>query len=146
MARRRELDDALALMHFGFRAIIADADRALARRGFGRVHHRVLYFVRRNERITVGDLVRVLGVTKQALHRPLSELVAAKLIARAADAENRRFVHLSLTRAGAAFEEKLSGMQRRHFAAAFASVGAANERGWRDAMRAIAKQGNALGV
>jgi DNA-binding MarR family transcriptional regulator len=138
MARPRELDEALELMHFGFRAIIAEPDRQLARRGFGRVHHRVLFFIRRHERLTVSELVAILGVTKQALHRPLSELVAAKLVVREVDEANRRFVRLRLSRAGDAFEQKLSGAQRAHFARAFARVGPAAERGWRDAMKAIA--------
>ncbi len=138
MARQRELDDALELMHFGFRAIIAEPDRELEKRGFGRVHHRVLYFIRRNERVTVGDLVGILGVTKQALHRPLSELVAAKLVVREADEENRRFVRLRLSSAGAAFERKISGMQREHFERAFGRAGPAAERGWREVMGALA--------
>jgi DNA-binding MarR family transcriptional regulator len=137
MARQRELDDALALMHFGFRAIVAEPDAELARRGFGRVHHRVLYFIRRNDRPTVGDLLRILGVTKQALHRPLSELVASRLVVREADPENRRFVRLRLSSAGAAFERELSGGQRAHFARVFVRVGGAAERGWREVMRAL---------
>jgi DNA-binding MarR family transcriptional regulator len=132
MARRRELDDALELMHFGFRAIIAEPDRELEKRGLGRVHHRVLYFIRRNERLTVGGLVTILAVTKQALHRPLSDLVEAKLVVRETEG---RFVRLRLSAAGAALEEKLSGMQREHFARAFERGG---ERGWRQVMAALA--------
>jgi DNA-binding MarR family transcriptional regulator len=137
MARQRELDEALELMHFGFRAIIAEPDRELEKRGLGRVHHRVLYFIRRNERLTIGDLVGILGVSKQALHRPLSELVAAKLVVREADAQNRRFVRLRLSSAGAAFERKISGMQREHFERAFGRVGPAAEQGWREVMGAL---------
>jgi DNA-binding MarR family transcriptional regulator len=127
-------------MHFGFRAIIAEPDRELEKRGFGRVHHRVLYFIRRNERLTVGDLVGILGVSKQAVHRPLSELVAAKLVVRETDPENRRFVRLRLSPAGAAFERKLSGMQRDHFEDVFRSVGSTAERGWRGVMNALAER------
>jgi DNA-binding MarR family transcriptional regulator len=140
MARLRELDEALALMHFGFRAIVAEPDRELARRGFGRVHHRVLYFIRRNKRITVGDLVRILGVTKQALHRPLSELVASKFVLREPSPDNRRFVRLRLSSAGVALERKLSGAQREHFARAFERTGAVAERGWREVMSALSQQ------
>jgi len=138
MAHLRDLDEALELMHFGFRAIVTGPDRDLARRGLGRVHHRVLYFVRRNDGLTVGDLVRILGVTKQALHRPLADLVTRRLVVREPDADNRRFVRLRLSRAGAAFERKLSGTQRRHFARVFARVGERSERGWCDVMRDLA--------
>jgi DNA-binding MarR family transcriptional regulator len=139
MARLGELDEALELMHFGFRAIVAEPDRELARRGFGRVHHRVLYFLRRNEAISVGELVRILGVTKQALHRPLSELAAAKYVLRDVDPTNRRVVRLRLSKAGAAFEQALSGAQRDHFARAFARVGPVAERGWREVMQTLAR-------
>ena len=139
MARPRDLDDALELMHFGFRGIVKEPDRELARRGFGRVHHRVLYFIRRNQHLTIGELVHTLGITKQALHRPLSELVAAKLVVRSVDPNNRRFVRLSLSNAGAAFERRLSGLQRDHFARVFERVGDVAESGWREVMRALAE-------
>ncbi len=138
MAHRRDLDDALELMHFGFRGIVKKPDRELARRGFGRVHHRVLYFIRRNQPLTVGELIRTLGITKQALHRPLSELVAAKLVVRSVDPSHRRFVRLTLSNTGTTFERRLSGAQRDHLARVFARAGRVAERGWRDVMRELA--------
>jgi len=132
--REAALDDALELLHFGFRAVIAGPDAALARRGFGRVHHRVLFFVRKNPGISIGELVRWLGVSKQALHRPLTDLVGKGLVERNHDPENRRIVRLRLSRAGAAFERTLSGAQRSHFARAFADAGPAAERGFRGVM------------
>ncbi len=137
MAHLRDLDEALELLHFGFRAIVAGPDRELSRRGLGRVHHRVLYFIRRNDGLAVGELVRILGVTKQALHRPLAELVAKRLVVREADVKNRRFVRLRLSKPGAALERKLSGAQRRHFERVFARVGDRSERGWCEVMRAL---------
>jgi DNA-binding MarR family transcriptional regulator len=77
-------------------------------------------------------------VTKQALHRPLSELVAAKLVVRETDPQNRRFVRLGLSPEGAAFERKLSGLQRDHFETAFRRAGSAAERGWCDVMKVLA--------
>ena len=137
MAHLRDLDEALELMHFGFRGIVAEPDRELARRGLGRVHHRILYFVRRNDGIAIGELVRVLGVTKQALHRPLGELVSRGLVARESDTKNRRVVHLRLSRAGAELERMLSGAQRDHFERVFRRVGERSERGWCEVMRAL---------
>lgn len=139
MARRSdpELDEALELMHFGFRAIIAGPDRVLARRGLGRVHHRILYFTRRNPGISVGDLVNVLGVTKQALHGPLLELERAQLVERTRDPADRRIVRLGLSREGAKLEAQLSGAQREHFARVFREVGPADERGWRAVMQQL---------
>ena len=138
MARQRELDEALALLHFGFRAIVAGPDRALARRRLGRVHHRILYFIRQKEGLRIGELVRTLGVTKQALHGPLAELVAKKLVVRRPDPTNRRVVHLHLSPAGASFERTLSGAQRDHFERAFQAAGLRAEQGWCAVMKALA--------
>ena len=41
----------------------------------GRAHHRVLHFVGRRPGITVGDLLGILGITKQSLGRVLTPLV-----------------------------------------------------------------------
>jgi DNA-binding MarR family transcriptional regulator len=140
MAHLHDLDEALELLHFGFRAIIAGPDRDLERRGLGRVHHRILYFVRRNDGLTIGDLLRILGVTKQALHGPLHELVAKGLVMREPDAKNRRLVRLRLSREGAAFERRLSGAQRRHFERVFTRVGKRSEQGWCEVMRLLGSQ------
>ncbi len=77
---RRPLDDPPALLFFGFRAVTAEPDRILAERGLGRVHHRILYFVGRSPGIRVGALLTTLGVSRQALNRPLRALLRAGLV------------------------------------------------------------------
>ena len=128
------LDDALELLHFGFRGIVLDPDRLLARRNLGRVHHRVLYMVRRNHGLSVGDIVAVLGVTKQALHRPLGDLTRGGYLVAAADPADRRTRRILLTAKGRALEHALSERQRVAFARAFAEVGDAGARGWAGVM------------
>lgn len=131
------LDGALALLHFGFRAIVAEPDRILARRGLGRPHHRILFFVARQPECTVGDLLALLGITKQALHGPMRQLVARGLLRSEVDPQSRRSRRLSLSRSGLSLEAKLSGIQREQFAQAFASTGQAAERGFRAVLAAI---------
>ncbi len=75
-SREQELNEALELFFFGYREFTAYPDGVLAKRGLGRVHHRILYFVGRNPGVTVGDLLGVLGVSKQALNAPLRRLMA----------------------------------------------------------------------
>src|SRR4051812_37209565 len=79
-ARERKLNLALALMHFGFRKMIEEPDRLLSQRGFGRVHHRVLFFVARRPGLSVGELLAILDITKQSLHRPMQDLLRAALL------------------------------------------------------------------
>jgi len=135
---RRE-DEPLALLYFGFRAVVKEPDAVLARRGLGRVHHRILFFIARAGELSLSELRATLDVTKQALHAPLRELVRAKLVRLAENPANRRERVLSLTASGKSLERKLSEHQRRRFAAAFRQVGPLAARGFCDVMRALAR-------
>jgi DNA-binding MarR family transcriptional regulator len=131
------LDEALELLFFAFRDLTAEPDRVLAERGLSRVHHRILYFVRRNQGLGPGELARILRVSKQALARPLRELVTQGLVGAAAVPENRRRKALRLTPAGTRLERRLSGSQRRRFAGAFGAAGPGAREGWRAVMAAL---------
>jgi DNA-binding MarR family transcriptional regulator len=113
----------------------------LASRGLSRVHHRILYFVRRNPGISVNQLLEILGVSKQALNAPLRALVRKKLVSMAASGEDGRVKQIRLTAKGEGFEMTLSGDQRARFAAAFQRAGSRKEAGWRETMRYLAENG-----
>lgn len=130
----RALDDVLELLFYGFRGVTAEPDRVLAERGLSRVHHRILYFVRRNPGLGPGELIRILRVSKQALARPLKDLLAGGLVTAAPVPENRRRKALRLTPAGARLERRLSGSQRRRFASVFGAAGPSAAAGWRSVM------------
>jgi DNA-binding MarR family transcriptional regulator len=124
----------LALLHFAFRAIVAQPDAKLAELGLGRVHHRILFFVAQTPRLRVVDLVATLGISKQALNSPLRQLVRQGLVKSLAPPNNLRERRLSLSAAGSALERRLSGHQRRAFAAAFRQAGSGAKRGWHAVM------------
>ena len=128
------LDEAQELLFFAFRNLTAEPDRVLAERGLSRVHHRILYFVRRNPGLGPGDLLRILRVSKQALARPLRDLTAQGLLLGEVVPENRRRKRLALTPAGARLERRLSELQRRRFAAAFDAAGPTAASAWRAVM------------
>lgn len=132
------LRDAIETMYFGYRAFTDQADRILAERGLGRVHHRILYFVGRRPGVSVGGLKDILQVTKQALHGPLARLVALGLVAAASDGDDRRVKSLRLTEAGQALEAGLTGAQMRRLEAAFAAAGEGAADGWSRVMRSLA--------
>lgn len=136
--RAAALGTAIELVHFAYRAMIAKPDEVLAARGLTRVHHRILYFVARSPGTSVNTLLRTLGVTKQALNRPLRELTAQRLIAMDRSTQDGRVKRLRLTSAGRRLEARLSALQHQHFAIAFEFAGAAAEAGWRRAMAALA--------
>jgi DNA-binding MarR family transcriptional regulator len=136
-AREDELNQALELFHFAFRAFTAKPDQLLEARGLQRVHHRILYFVGRNPEIRVSGLLAILGVTKQALHAPLRQLMAMNLIQDAPDPADKRGKCLSLTAEGAKLESALSGAQRKLMNQTFEQAGAEGEQAWRRVMEQL---------
>lgn len=136
--RRRELDAAVELTHFGFRAMTARPDALLASRGLSRVHHRILHFVLRLPSPSVTALLRTLGVSKQALNGPLRDLYAQKLISWSRAPGDARVKHLCLTPEGRRLEGRLSALQRAQFAAIFEAEGAPAEAAWRAVMHRLA--------
>jgi len=133
-SREIELNQALELFHFAFRAFTAKPDQLLEARGLQRVHHRILYFVGRNPEIRVSGLLAILGVTKQALHAPLRQLIAMNLIQDSPDAIDKRGKCLALTAEGAKLEAALSGAQRKLLAHIFEQAGHDSESAWRAVM------------
>ena len=130
--------EAIELLYYAHRELVGEPDRLLAKRSLGRVHHRILYCVARGPGITIGDLCRVLGVTKQAVHQPLAALIRDGLIGRSTDTTNRRIRRLRLTPSGVRLEQRLAAVQRRRFETAFRAAGPAAVESWRNVMRLLA--------
>ena len=136
--RRLALDAAIELTHFAYRAMTARPDALLATRGLSRVHHRILHFVVRLPKPSVSQLLKTLGVSKQALSGPLRDLYAQKLITYTRAPGDARVKHLSLTPEGRKLEGKLSALQRAQFSAVFEAEGEGAEGAWRAVMRRLA--------
>ncbi len=140
MPRADALRLAIEQFYFGYRAFTAPPDRILAQRGLGRVHHRILYFVGRNQPISVKDLLALLDVSKQALNAPLRQLIEMKLIAMGTAEHDGRVRQLALTASGKKLEAQLSGTQMKQLQALFEQVGAEAEAGWHQVMRALTEK------
>ena len=133
--RETDLRACIEAFFFGFRAFTALPDAVLATRGLGRTHHRILYFVRRDPDVSVGELVATLGITKQAMHAPLKELERQRLVHSAADPDDRRVKRLRVTDTGAALEAELTHAQMDLLATAFDRAGACAEETWMAVMQ-----------
>ncbi len=138
--RETALRLAIEQFYFGYRAFTVQPDRILAQRGLGRVHHRILYFVGRNPRISVNALLSVLGVSKQALNAPLRQLVEMQLVAMDTAEHDKRVRELSLTPSGAELEAQLTGTQMQQLQAVFEQVGSSAEAGWHQVMCSLSGQ------
>jgi DNA-binding MarR family transcriptional regulator len=135
--REEELRLAQDLLFFGYRDFTAGADEILAELGMGRAHHRVLHFVGRRPGITVGDLLGILGITKQSLARVLTPLMQEDYVVQATGRNDRRQRLLSLTPKGQALERRLFERQREWVMHAYREAGPIAVEGFRRVMRGL---------
>lgn len=136
--RQDDLHSAIELLYFAYRGFTDRPDRILERRGLGRVHHRILYFIGRRPDVSIRGLLDLLAVSKQALNAPLRQLLEMGLVTALPAAGDRRVKNLRLTPDGERLEGELTGVQMRHLQAAFDRAGPADYEGWRTVMAALA--------
>ena len=105
-----EIRKAIELIFFSYRDFTAGPDKILEKINFGRAHHRVIYFVGKQKKITIKEVLSILQITKQSLSRVLNQLVKEKFILLSTGIE-KRTKNLSLTKKGEDLEKKLSTIQ-----------------------------------
>lgn len=132
-----EVRRAIELLFFAYRDFTQDADAMLLRYGFGRAHHRVIYFVGRRPGIRVGELLQILKITKQSLAPVLAQLVEHGFIVQRRDPIDRRRRRLYLTAEAEELERSLTARQAERITSAAAEVGREAMRGFTDALFAI---------
>ncbi|TWA93384.1 DNA-binding MarR family transcriptional regulator [Azospirillum brasilense] len=132
--REEELRTGMELLFYAYREFTAEPDEILAQIGFGRAHHRVIYFVGRYPKITVSELLAILKITKQSLSRVLGELVRQEFIQQQTGVRDRRQRLLELTEKGVELERQLSETQRQRIARAYRMAGAEAVEGFRKVM------------
>src|SRR5262245_3687733 len=114
--------DVMGLFYFAYRDFVGDADALLDKRGFGRAHHRVLYFVNLKPGMPVADLLGILKITKQSLARVLRQLIDNDYIEQKTGDADRRQRLLYATDKGRAFFETLSATQTSRIDGAIAAL------------------------
>ena len=143
--REEELRQAMELLFYAYRDFTAEPDAILARYGFGRAHHRVIYFVGRNPDIAVSELLAILKITKQSLSRVLSHLMRDDFIIQKRGRDRRRRL-LSLTSKGQDLERLLTERQSERVAKAYREAGAEAVAGFRTVLRGIINEEDQRGV
>jgi DNA-binding MarR family transcriptional regulator len=114
--------DVMGLFFFAYRDFVGDADALLERQGFGRAHHRVLYFVNLKPGMPVADLLDILKITKQSLARVLRQLIDNGYIEQKTGDADRRQRLLYATAKGRSFFETLSATQTSRISSAIAAL------------------------
>ncbi|MEM8919273.1 MAG: MarR family transcriptional regulator [Pseudomonadota bacterium] len=121
--REDEIRRGVELLYFGYTRLTNAIDQVLARQGLGRAHHRALYFIARQPDLTVGELLRLLAITKQSLGRVLKELHERDMVVTRPGQIDRRQKLLRLTEKGAALEADLFAQLQEKLSAAYVSAG-----------------------
>lgn len=121
--REPEIRRGVELLLLAQRAMAEAIAPVLAAHDLGRAHQRALYFIARRPDLAVGDLIALLGITKQSLGRVLTELEARGLIHSRPGTTDRRQRLLRLTDAGAVLEADLFAALRERLSAAYIRAG-----------------------
>lgn len=137
--REQQLREAIELFFFSYRAFTRGPDAILEKRGLGRVHHRILYFVGREPGISVNDLLQVLQISKQALNQPLRQLQSMQLVKSETSKSDRRVRELRLTSSGKRLESRLTGTQILQLENAFNDQGKKSEKIWKLIMQQLSE-------
>lgn len=135
--REEDLRQAIEMLFFAYRDFTSEADAMLDRHGFGRAHHRVIYFVGRHPMISVSELLDILKITKQSLSRVLGQLVQDGFILQQRGTADRRQRLLTLTPKGVELERQLTEAQRQRIAAAYRDAGGEAVQGFRAVLLGI---------
>ena len=114
--------DIMGLFFFAYRDFTGDADALLERQGFGRAHHRVLYFVNLRPGMPVADLLDILKITKQSLARVLRQLIDNGYIEQKTGHSDRRQRLLHATDKGRQLFATLSATQASRITDAIAAL------------------------
>ncbi|MDQ0454532.1 MarR family winged helix-turn-helix transcriptional regulator [Rhizobium paknamense] len=133
--------ETIELLFFAYRDFISDPDGILEKIGYGRAHHRVVYFVSRRPGMTVADLLSILRITKQSLARVLKELIDAGYIRQMTGPADRRQRRLYPTLAGRELALALSDPQSRRVSRAYETL-SENERAGVKAFLAAMRSGD----
>lgn len=138
--REEELRLAQDIMFFAIRDLTASADAILEELGFGRALHRTLHWIARRPGLKVGELLAILGITKQSLARVLGPLIRQGYVAQTPGQLDRRQRLLTLTEKGAALERRLFEAQRERLLSAYREAGGAAVDGFRRVLRGLTMQ------
>lgn len=137
LQRLHDLDEAIELIYFGYLGTTRNANDYLAQFGFSQAHHRVLYMLARHAGLNVGELVMVLGISKQAAQRPIKQLMDGGYLSVKRDPDQHRSKILQLTVKGREIEHQASSHKRAVVKKAFANDVVARDY-WTQVMRVIA--------
>lgn len=131
---------ALTLFMLAHISIAESADRELEPMNMHRTHHRLLYFCARCPGHTVGDAVRALRLTPQAVQTPMRALIKNGWIEQRQSETDKRQRRLYLTPLGRSMHGRLASQQFKLLTEARKKVGERNFQGFVETLRALSRE------
>ena len=131
----------IELLFFSYREFTLGPDKILNKLNFGRAHHRIIYFVGKQKKITIKDLLSILQITKQSLSRVLNQSVTKKYIF-VSTGEDKRTKNLSLTKLGIELENQLSNIQIKNINNIFKKIDESDIKGFKKILYAMINNKN----
>jgi DNA-binding MarR family transcriptional regulator len=131
------LRHAIESLFYAYRDFTGIADALLKEFGFGRAHHRVIYFVGSHPGIIVSELLEILKITKQSLSRVLKSLILEGFVLQRTNDIDRRRRHLFLTDKGKDLEHRLTKCQSKWIANAYWEAGPIAVKGFDAVLQGI---------
>jgi DNA-binding MarR family transcriptional regulator len=135
--REAEIRRGIELLFFAHGELMRSGDAILDAHAIGRAHHRALYFIARKPGLAIGELIKLLGITKQSLGRVLGELEELYLIAREQGQRDRRQILVRLTKSGEKLESELFTTFRKKMVEAYGAAGPGAVGGFWDVLEML---------
>lgn len=132
-----ELLKAIELLFFSYRDFTGEADVVLSKFGIGRAHHRAIYFIACNPKISVNNLIDILKFTKQSLSRVLTRLIVKGYVRQKTDKKDHRRRLLQLSQKGIVFKRQLINSHCLRIIKAIEIAGLELASGFRSTLRAM---------
>ncbi|MGX7417985.1 MarR family winged helix-turn-helix transcriptional regulator [Carnobacterium gallinarum] len=133
-------DKKLALFYFAYRTFSKTSDELLADYHMTKVHRRILFFVARLPGLTVNELLQVLDISKQALNRPMQELIQKKWLETRINNEDKRSKRIYLTNTGQEIDQQISSAQKEKMQQIFIESGDPTGENWTKVMTLYANE------
>ena len=108
--KEKEIKKLMELLFLSYRDFRTKPDKILEKINFNKHHYRIIYFIGKNNKITIKELLKILQITKQSFSRIINQLVEKNYITMTSGFD-KRTRNLALTQKGIALEKKISDIQ-----------------------------------
>lgn len=136
---KSEFNQQIALFYFAYRSIIDIPDAIVEAYHINRGHHRIVFFIGNLPGLNMNELLDILEVSKQALHKPLRELKERDYVIDMPDDRDKRIKRLYLTDSGQRLFDELMTAQYQQFETVFGQFDQHSKVIWKDVMKGFAK-------